>query len=157
MEIKVADRTGQLTDNHMVADQGVNQDITEGHVLPPTHRVINMRKPQPGQPHRTVSHSEGMEGQPLAQEMITVPDLGHRTITGHVVHHVIGHPHHSPMAGTAPGVAKDKNSNAKTAVIEHVLIPKDVRATLSSVEDLLIDKEPPPTQADPVLPVLWRT
>ena len=149
MEIKVADRTGQLTDSHGVAGQGVNQDITEGHVLPPTRGVINMRKPQPGQPHRTVSHSEGAEGQPLAQETITVPDLGHWVITGSVVHHVIGRTNHSPVAGTAPEIAKDKLSNAETAVIEHGPIPKDVLATLSSVEDLLIGKEPPPTQADP--------
>ena len=48
MEIKVADRAGQLTDNHMVAGLGINQDITVGHVLPPTPGVIDMRKPQPG-------------------------------------------------------------------------------------------------------------
>ena len=65
------------------------------------------------------------------------------------MHHVIGRTHHSPMAGMAPELAKDKLSNAETAVIEHGPIPKDVLATLSSVEDLLIGKEPPPTQADP--------
>ena len=53
------------------------------------------------------------------------------------------------MAGMAPELAKDKLSNAETAVIEHGPIPKDVLATLSSVEDLLIGKEPLPTQADP--------
>jgi hypothetical protein len=108
-----------------------------------------MRKPHPGQPHRTVSHSEGMEDHTLAQEMIHVPDLGHRIGTGCVVHRVIGRPHHSPTAGTAPEVAKDKHSNAETTAIGHVLILKDVRATLSSVADLVIGKEPLPTQAGP--------
>jgi hypothetical protein len=133
----------------MVAGQGINRYITEGHVLSPTPGVIDMRKPQPGQPHRTVSHSEEMEDHPRAQEMIHVPDLGHRTVTGCVVHHVIGPPHHSPTAGTAPEVAKDKHSNAETTAVGHVLILKDVRATLSSVADLVIGKELLPTQADP--------
>jgi hypothetical protein len=149
MEIKVVDRAGQLTDNHMVAGLGINQDITAGHVLPPTPGVIDMRKPQLGKLHQTVSHSEEMVDHPPAQEMIHVADLGHRTGTGCVVHRVIGRLHHSPTAGTAPEVAKDKHSNAETTAVGHVLILKDVRATLSSVADLVIGKEPPPTQVGP--------
>ena len=102
MEIKVVDRAGQLTDNHMVAGLGINQDITAGHVLPPTPGVIDMRKPQLGKLHQTVSHSEEMVDHPPAQEMIHVADLGHRTGTGCVVHHVIGPPHQIPTAEMAP-------------------------------------------------------
>ena len=148
MEIKVADRAGQLTDNHMVAGLGINQDITAGHVLPPTPGVIDMRKPQLGKLHQTVSHSEEMVDHPPAQEMIHVADQGHRTVTGCAAHHVIGLCH-SPTVGTAPEAAKDKCSNAEKAAIGHVPLLKDVQATLSTVAGLVIGEVLLPTQADP--------
>jgi hypothetical protein len=149
MEIKVVDRAGQLTDNQMVADLGISQDITANHVLPPTPGVIDMRKPHLGKLHQTVSNSVEMVDHPPALDMIHVADLGHKTRTGCVFHHVIGRPHHNPIVGTVPEVVKDKLSNAETTALGHVLILKDVRATLSSVADLVIGKEPPPTQVGP--------
>ena len=147
-EIKVADREGPLKDNHMGAGQGKNQNTEEGHVLPPIPGVINTTEPQPGQPHQTVSASKATEDPPPATQMIHVPDLGHRTVKECVVHHVIGPPHHSPTAGTAPEAVKDKLSNAEKVAIGHVPILKDVRATLSTVEGLVIGEVPLPTRAE---------
>ena len=147
-ESKVADREGLLKDNQMGTGQGKNQNTEEGHVLSPIPGVINTTEPQPGQPHQTVSASKATEDPPPATKMIHVPDLGHRTVKECVVHHVIGPPHRSPTAGTAPEAVKDKLSNAEKVAIGHVPILKDVRATLSTVEGLVIGEVPLPTRAE---------
>ena len=148
METKVTEKAGHLKESHIVAGQEVNHNMTAGHVPPPTHGVIDMRKPQLGRPHQTASSSEEMEDHPLYREVTHVAEVGHRTGTGFVAHHVIGRPHHSlAAAGTAPEVANNKPPNAGTTAIEHALLLKDVRAILSSgVADLKIGKEPLVTQ-----------
>ena len=139
-EIKVADRAGPLTDNHMGAGQGKNQNIGEGHVLPPIPGVINTTEPQPGQPHQTVSASKATEHPPPATQMIHVPDRGHRMLKECIVHHVTGPPHSSPRAWTAPEAVKDELSNVEKVATGHIIIPKDVRATLSTVAGLGIEE-----------------
>ena len=138
---KVTEKANHLKENHMVAGQEVNHNMTAGHVPPQTHGVIDMRKLQQGRPHQTASKSEEMEHSLLYRGVTYVAEVGHRTGTGLVAHHVIGRPHHS-LAGMAPEVANNNHSNAGTTAQEHAPILKDVRAILSNGgADLRIGKE----------------
>jgi hypothetical protein len=141
MGTKVTEKANHLKENHMVAGQEVNHNMTAGHVPPPTHGVIDMRKLQQGRPHHTASQFEEMVNHHLYRGVTYVAEVGHRTGKRFVAHHVIGRPHHS-LAGMAPEVANNKHSNAGTTAQEHALILKDVRAMLSNgVADLRTGKE----------------
>ena len=82
-------------------------------------------------------------------QVIYVPDLGLTTVRKFGVHHVIGPTHHSPTAETAPEAVKDELSNVEKVETGHVLIPKDVRTTLSAVAGLVIEEVVLPTQVGP--------
>ena len=145
---RMADKGGPMNGSHMRACQGKNRKIGEGHAPSPIPELINTISPHTGQPPRIRKALKDVVDPPLAMQMTHERELG-QMVEECVVHHVTDLAHSSPRRETPLVAAKgDQHSNVEKVATEHVPIPKDAKATLSTGAGLKIGKVLQPSQAE---------